>query len=359
METPMPSTRLIRPAVVLVLSAASAAAFAAVPPPKTGNAGNAGNANKGKAKEPAEKLEPVVIRFESAQKQRVGGTEVMVLSGLDPVSGRPRQFPVENRPPQDKSKLAKYDPNPRVADAVKDAKPGDLIKVDLKAGTGYNANTVWAEKADKYDPAEHEDEPNTFVFYESFKDTVDGVDVYKVTLTKFGTFYNCLAPMVPAEDGKGKVPDPQVMAAADGIKRKSVIEATVAPQGSGYVVTSLDAYQAPKPGKFTKLADADVNGQKGQAVELQEDGQTKTLLVPGKTLNKKWVSDAAVLAEARKVKPGMAVLFRTREVDGKTYVRQIVAAPKEPTKVAAKGGSETMAKPEKDAAADKKDAKKK
>ena len=48
-----------------------------------------------------------------------------------------------------------------------------------------------------------------------------------------------------------------------------------------------------------------------------------------------------MLVEARKVKAGTAVLYRTRDVGGKTFLRQIVAAPKETAKVAAKGGGGT------------------
>lgn len=361
----MPRSPLIRPAVALVLSAASVAAFApvvstaAVVPPKNygNNNGNNGNNNRGNTPKKEEaKLDPVVIKFETATKQRMGQTEIMVIVGFDPLTGTRRQFPVNNQPPQDKTKPPKYEPNPRVAGNVNDAKPGSFLKLEVKAGMN---NTVYAERAEPFEPAAHEEEPGTFVVYEAFKDTVDGTDVFKVTLTKFGKFFECYAPMVPAEGGKGKVPDPQVVAQAEAVKKKDVVEATIAPQGGMLVVTSVDPYQEQKQGKFTKLADADVAGQKGQAVDVQgSDGQTATLLVPGKLTGKKWVSDAGVLAEARKVKPGTAVLYRTREVEGKTYVRQIVAAPKESGKVAKAGGgsSEAMTK---DMTADKKDAKKK
>jgi hypothetical protein len=351
----MPWSKLIRPAVVLTLSAATAAGAFAAANAKPANGSNGNN----KAADAPAKPDPIVIRFESAQKQRVMGTEVMVVSGTDAVTGAPRQFPVENQAPQDKSKVAKYDPKKGVADTVNAMKPGELLKAEFKLG-GYKNDVVWLEKAEKYDALEHEEEPGVYQFFEAFKDTVGGEDVYKVKLTKFGTYIECLAPMVPAEDGKGKVPDPQIVAAAEGIKRKTMVEATVAPRGANPLITTLDPYQAKKSGTFGKLVEADVAGQKGQAVEMTVDGKTETLPVPGKLVNKRWVSDAGVLAEVRKVRPGMPVLYRTREVDGKTYVRQIAAAPKEVAKTPAKaGGSEAMMPAKSGKDGDKKEPEKK
>lgn len=271
----------------------------------------------------------VVVRFQSAQRQRVMGQDLMVVAGIDALTGRPWQFAVENEQPQDRSKVAKYDPRPAVADAVKAARPGDYLRVEPRVWK--DAKIPWADRAVAYAPADHEEEPNVYVFDGAYKETVGGTDGFKVELTKFARPIDAYVQMVPG-DGKTTVPDPAIVRAAEAAKRKDPVEATLVQKGGVLVVTSLDPYQPPRQAKFTKVAEADVGGQKGQAVELDEGGKALTLPLPGKVVNKKWVTDPAALADARKLKAGAAVVFRTRDVDGTAFVRQIAAAPKEPAK---------------------------
>jgi hypothetical protein len=251
------------------------------------------------------------------------------------LSNRPRTFAVENEAPQDKNKLPKYDPRAGVKEGVDKVKPGEYLKVEPKAGRDP---IPWIDKAEPYTPKEHEEEPGAYVLYDAYKETVGKTEMFVVKLVKFGANLECYAQMV--KDGKDSVPDPDVVKVAEEImnrssgdaKKREVVEATVSQSRGQVVVTRIDASRPPKPGKFTKLAEADVDGNKGQAVELDQDGKAVTLPLPGKMVGAKWVTDADLLADAKKLKPGAAVVFKTRDVGDKSYLRYLEPAPKETAK---------------------------
>lgn len=302
------------------------------PKPYTNNNGNANS----KQNDPPARPEPLVIRFEAAQRQKLLGNDIMVVTGTEVLTGKERQFGVENETPQNKNGQPKYEPNARILEEINKVKTGDYFRIEPKSPKNtYSKDAIaWIDKAAPFTAAEHEAEPGVYVLFDSYKEKKDGVDVYVITLTKFGKYYDCYAPMV--QDGKNQVPDANIVKIADEVKKKEIVEATLQPAGKNYFVTSMDAYQAARPATFTKLADADLQGQKAPAVELKDAGNDATLLIPGKMNGKRWVVDSALLADAKKLKPGSAILIRTREVDGKSYVRQIALAPKDPTATPAK-----------------------
>jgi hypothetical protein len=326
-------------AFVAVAALAGSVSFAA---PYGGLPGSGGN-NNYKPPEPPPKPEPVVIKYQGAQRQRLAGYDVMVIGGVEVLSGKQRQFGVENEAPQDKNKSMVYAPKPYVADVVKTLKPGDYLKVESKL-TGKDS-IYWADKVETYIPAEHEEEPGVYIWDGGYKDTVEKTDVYKIELTKFAKRFICYAPMIQGEKGKGMAPDEAIVAAADAVdkaaketqgkskeKPKFAVEATITGQGQALFVTSIDPYQPAKTAKFGKVVEADVGGQKGQAVELDQDGKPVTALLPGKMMGKRWVTDPQLLADAKRLKPGVAVQFKTRDAEGKTYLRKLALAPKETVK---------------------------
>ena len=302
-----------------VLSAALPAPALAAQLPG-GGYGNKGGNNKGMKEE--EKPKPVVIRLQSAQKGKLYGQEVMLVTGQEALTGKPRTFAVENEKPQNKNAPPKYEPQARVKEGIDRVKPGEFLKVEPKAGRDA---TLWIDKAEPYLPKPHEEDPGTFVLYEAYKDNKGGTDVFVITLVKFGAYLDCYAQMV--KDGKTSAPDPEVVKVAEEIinrakdpKKKELVEATVTQGGGANFVTSLTPFQAPKQGKFGKL------------VELEEDGKTLTLAIPGKLAGKKWVTDADLLADAKRLKPGTAVVFKTKDVGEKSYLRMLAPAPKESAK---------------------------
>jgi hypothetical protein len=332
--------KLLCPAIALFLAACPAVGLSA--PYVKNNTTNNKN-------EPPPKPDPVVIHFQSAQRQRLMGNDIMVIAGTEALTGKSRQFGVANQEPQDKKyAAAKYDPKPEVKSVVEKMKPGEYVKVEIKLDS--KSSIQWADKVETYTAAEHEEEPGVYLWDGGYKDTVEGQDVFKIELVKLGKRFVTYAAMVPGEKGKGMIADPTVVASAEAIEKakapggkkkegtpaKEVVEATISDSGQAMFVTSLDMYQAKKQATFTKVAEAEVEGQKGQAVELEESGKAVTALLPGKLSGKRWVTDANLLTEAKKLKPGTAVFFKTREIEGKTYLRALAAAPKEPTKPVAK-----------------------
>lgn len=314
-----------------------------------------------KKPEPPKKPDPVVIKVESAAKGKVMGEEVYTVTGADALTGQKRTFAVENRRPQNPRDLPKYDPNPDVKAEVDKVKPGEYLKIEPKAGGRWGQNytppapsggygsssaqapTQWIDNAEPYTVTEHETEPGVFIYDGSFLDDLEAdgqkIEVYSIELIKLGREIKCLAPMVP--EGKKMVPDASIVAQGDELMKtykeknksrnapKMIIEATITQQGEYYFVTAMDAYQAPRTGTIVKVADADIDGQKGQSVEIEENGKSLTLLIPGKLVGKRWVTDSSISLFAKKAKPGTPVVFKTRDIDQKTFVRSLAPAPKE------------------------------
>lgn len=337
----------------LTVSLVSAALFLATTLPASAQA---------KRPEPPKKPDPVVIKVESAGKGKVMAEEVYTVTGIDVMTGQKRVFAVENQRPQNPRDLPKYDPNPRVKEEVDKVKPGEYLKIEPKwnrwgggqtytapagnYGRNAQAPAEWIDDAEPYLLTEHEEEPGVFVYDGSFLDDLEAggqkVEIYAIELIKLGRPIKAMAPMVP--EGKKMIPDPVLMAQAEELMKayrenaktrnapKMVIEATISQQGEYFFVTAIDAYQAPRTGTLTKVTEVDIDGNKGQAVEIDENGKAVTMLIPGKLVGKRWVTDFGIAAFAKKAKPGTPVIFKTRDVDQKSFVRSLVAAPKEPVK---------------------------
>jgi hypothetical protein len=97
------------------------------------------------------------------------------------------------------------------------------------------------------------------------------------------------------------------------------------------VLVNLERYAPPQTGKFVKLSEEDVaDGQKGSAVKIEQDGKTVKALVPGRLVNKKWVSDPKVMGAARKLKADAEVVYRARKDGDKLWLKEIEPAPKAP-----------------------------
>ncbi len=72
-----------------------------------------------------------------------------------------------------------------------------------------------------------------------------------------------------------------------------------------------------------------------------------TAVVGGELKNKKWISDAKVLAAAKRLKPEAEVVYRAREADGKLWLKEIKPAPQQrEEKPTASAGQESDEKTE-------------
>jgi hypothetical protein len=140
------------------------------------------------------------------------------------------------------------------------------------------------------------------------------------------------------------VTDPDLLAAVGTFKKGDIVEAEI-KAGNPPVVQSLDRYKPAVEAKMSKMTEADVaEGVKGPAVELDQNGKPLTLLIPGKMAGQKWVPDAKLAGQAKNTRPGTAVLVKTRDADGKTFLKEIKPAPKTPVAAKDSKGSKEMEK---------------
>jgi hypothetical protein len=123
-------------------------------------------------------------------------------------------------------------------------------------------------------------------------------------------------------------PDPAIMQLAATLKKGDPIEAELSPGQPYAQILSLDPHKAPQNAKLEKLGDVQIDGAKYPAVELSIDGSTQSLPLVGHVMSKKLVADGRLLAMVKQIKPGTDVVIRTRDENGKTWLRDIQRAPK-------------------------------
>jgi hypothetical protein len=216
-------------------------------------------------------------------------------------------------------------------EATKQLKPGDFALIETKT---EDYNKTWLSKFEAYKPTEGEEQPNNFIFKDSYPQKEGDKEVQVVALYKFGNFIDAVLPTRKDESSKQMVTDPDMLATVGKFKKGDIVEAEIR-SGKPPVIQSIDVYKPAQEAKVNKMTEADVaENVKGPAVELDQGGKTVTLLIPGKMAGQKWVPDLKLAGAAKAFKPGTAVLVKSREAGGKMYLKEIKPAPKTP--VAAK-----------------------
>jgi hypothetical protein len=275
----------------------------------------------------------IVMRVTGADRGRYYGHDVLIVSGRDALDGSAIDVAIHNS--DDKS--GKFEPREDQANIIKTFKPGDYAKIEAE----FKDNQVWARRVQRYDAKPGEDQPNVFVVYEgTFTKREGEQDLKLITLTKFGHVVDAMIPMKKADGGKTLAPDPVIEQRAGAFKKDDVVEADLrpGPGGSEYMtLANIEAYKAPEQAKLEKLGDTEIDGQKYPTVELNQDGKPLSLPVAGKLQGKKLIPDPKVLSAARSMRAGTEVVFRTREEDGKTWLREIQRAPAQPAAKPAAG----------------------
>lgn len=276
-----------------------------------------------------------VARVIASQTTKYQGKDVVGLN-LQPVTGgRPFQAYVEYD--------AKAPPGGMGRDAM-NLKKGDIVKVELDNGRPLPA----VKYLRAYSLRPGEEMPNNFVYENSFEKEDGNQKYLAVVLSKFDEMVTVAVPQKKEKEG-GTVRDPEMVAFVDTLKKGDVVEAEVKTGGRVPVLSSLDLYKAPETGKFLKLAEEEVNGQKGMAVEVEREGKPVKLLVSGKMQGTKWVNDPKVMAAARKLKADALVQFTVREEGERLWLKNIQAAPRvapassSDKEMAREGGSGEMA----------------
>jgi len=270
-----------------------------------------------KEKKPNKQVVKYVGHKEKVQYQ---GKLVMVLA-VEPLSGssRPMELIVKNHD------MNKRDYNPVVnTDNLNALQKGDAIKIELDDSKPKPFVTYLR----KYDLKPGEENPKTYVF-EITMEKGEGRQTYNaVVLSKFDQMTTCAIPQKKGKEGQPE-PDPEMMAMVSKLNRGDLVEAEIREARPVPMLVHIDRFAPPHTGKFLKLAEEEVDGQKTSAVEIEREGKTVKALVPGKLQSKKWVPDAKVLAAARKLKPDAEVVYRAREDGDKLWLKEIEPAPKQ------------------------------
>lgn len=270
-----------------------------------------------------------VLRFRGATpRMPVNGRQHLVVQAEIP-GGRAMQVAVpnndENRP--------NYNPKKDLADAIKALKPGDLIKVTLDPARPMPL----LRSVDAYDIKPGEDTPNGFVFKNTYDQGSGRNKTVAVELTKFGQSIVLTIPTRKNEKGDVET-DPDILAAVNLMKEGDSVWA----QFSGKTLTAIDLYKDPSTGKLLKLGETEVDGHKVRSAEVDQDGKSITLLVPGKLTGKMWSADPAILRELQRLKPNTMIAYRAREDGDRLWIREIGPAPK--TAAAPEGMKDKMMK---------------
>jgi hypothetical protein len=243
-----------------------------------------------------------------------------MLLAVESLDGRAAELIVPNR---DMNKSDRIDPLPRVLDVVRALKKGDVIRIELDD----SKPRPYVVDAKPYKLKPGETDPKAYVFENSFRKEEWRSTYTAVVLSRFDEHTTYAVQQKRDKDGDMSS-DPAIIGLLPKLKTGDVVEAEVKPGGPTPVLTNLERYAMPQNGKFVKVTEQDVDGQKAPAVELERDGKAVTAVVAGRLQGKRWVPDPKVLAAAKKLKPDAEVVFRARDDDGKLWLKEIEPAPK-------------------------------
>jgi hypothetical protein len=253
-----------------------------------------------------------VLRFKSSAKVRVAGQDHLVVIADIPRGGHTTRLVVGNKTE------GRFDPIPEQADAIKGLHAGDLIQVTAETANGVSA----LQSITTYSPKPGELSPGGYVFVATKSDDAAHP---AVVLSKLGERTNFALQTVKDDKGAAHV-DPALASSVDLLKAGDSVWVDAAP-GTPAVAIALLPWSEPQQVKLVKIEPAEVGGHKGMAVHLDGDGKAQVASIPGRLQGDKWVSDARLLAAARRSSPGTDVLVRI-QIDGDTlWLRDLQPVP--------------------------------
>jgi len=227
----------------------------------------AANRARAAAPEKEKHVNRQVVKY-VAHKEKVPyqGKLVMVLA-VEPLSGSGRQMEliVKNK---DMNKR-EYDPVINT-DNVNALTKGEAIKIELDESRPKPMVTYLK----KYDLKPGESDPKAYRFLSSYKKG-EGAQAYTaVVLGKFDESTTVAVPTKKAKEGQAE-PAADIETLLAELKPEELVEAEVRESRPVPVLVNLERYATPQTGKFVKLSEEDVaEGQKGSAVEIEQDGKT-------------------------------------------------------------------------------------
>jgi hypothetical protein len=264
---------------------------------------------------PALAGDELILRFARSAKVRVAGQDHLVVIADAPRGGHTTRLVVANKTD------GRFDPIPEQADAIKGLHAGDLIQVTAETAKGVST----LQSISMYSPKPGELSPGGYVFVATKSDDAAHPAVVMSKLGERTTF-----SLQTVKDDKGAaLVDPALASSVDKLKAGDSVWVDAAPSTPTVAVAVLP-WSEPQRVKLVKIDPADVGGHKGMVVQLDADGKTQVAWVPGRLQGDKWVSDARLLASARRFRPGDDVLVRI-QVDGDTlWLRDLQPVPQQP-----------------------------
>lgn len=258
-----------------------------------------------------------IYKFTSARRLGVNGRDHLVVIVTPPNGGASVRLVVPN------TDVDRYSPKKDMADLVNGMQPGGLLQAETKTVDG----ALQVESIAGWSPRPGEDTPHGYVLIAA-GDSPGKPGELQVALTKLGDSVNVIVPA--GKDDKGSpAPDPMVAAELKAIQQGDVVWADVAP-GKPPTLIAIAPWSEPQQGKLARVGAADVDGQRGYAVEIATDSKPVTALIPMRLQNGKRVTDQKLLAAAHKPSNGSEVYFRTFESGDTTWLLEIEPPPKTP-----------------------------
>jgi hypothetical protein len=275
-----------------------------------------------------------VLHYKSSAKLRIAGKDHLVVIAEFVKSTRMIRLVVPNRDPD-----GDYAPMEDQGGVVKGLGANDLIQASWTTDQQVNSLIT----LDRYIPKPGELTPHGYVFVRTEPAKENSPELVMV-LDKLGEKTRAAIPRTPDAAGELRC-DPVIQAVVAKLHEGDPVYAELSAETEPKLLV-LMPYADPRQGKLLCLQAADIDGDKGVSVEIDAAGETVTALLPGKTKDGKWVTDARLLASTRRCKLNSPCLFRIQIIEGKTWLRQLDPVPEQPVAHAApppRGGGNTDA----------------
>ncbi len=229
-----------------------------------------------------------VLRFKSSARVRVAGQDHLVVIADAPRGGHPTRLVVGNKTE------GRFDPISELADAIKGFNAGDLIQVTAETAKGVST----LQSIAMYSPKPGELSPGGYVFVATKSDDAAHPAVVVSKLGERTTF-----ALQTLKDDKGAAHvDPALASSVEKLKEGDSVWVDAAP-GTPAVAVAVLPWSEPQRVTLVKIEPAEGGGHKGIAVRVERDGKAQVASIPGRLQGDKWVSDARLLAAARRLGP--------------------------------------------------------
>ncbi|HUT61984.1 MAG TPA: hypothetical protein VNA25_29450 [Phycisphaerae bacterium] len=270
----------------------------------------------------ANRTETKVVRFGGTREGRAWNRPVLMLV-YGPVSaGRPAAAIIPNTNPREN----RLNPSEVIMNVVKELKRGDLIEVTVAEFMGNSL----LRSVRRYDLKPGENEPNVFVFEKMVQEKLGRQEYDGIVVSKYGSPQTVLIPIRKNKEGK-PASDEQLLEAARQFKEGDSVELEVQAAGRTVMLKSIYRYEPPKRGTFVRIVQQKVNDEDCMGIEIQGEDGNQVVLIPNNQIGRgKPFPDRQLAGQARSLRPGKAFLYKTRQDDKGTWLRQIRPAPREP-----------------------------